>query len=120
MNTKLNYTLIKPENALLDANLAEELRQNVEESFETGQPNVILNLNHCVSIEKGAANVLLDTHQFVYDHGGSMVLTMLNEEVLNTMKKEQFHLTLNITPTLIEAVDIISMEILERDLYNES
>jgi len=109
-----------PEKAILDANLAETLRQNVEESFEAGQPNIIINLSHCNSIEKGAATALLDTHQFVYDHGGSMVLTMLTDEVLNAMKKEQFHLTLNITPTLIEAVDIISMEILERDLYNES
>lgn len=120
IDTKSNYILIQSDSEDLSVNMAEALRQKVKDLSGKDSCNFIIDLKSCTQMEIEAGNLLLDLHNRVYDEGGSLVLTNLSDEVLQTMKKEQLHLSLNLTPTLIEAVDIISMEILERDLLNES
>jgi anti-anti-sigma factor len=120
IDTKPNYTVITPESGVMDVNLAEVIRQKVEESFGTGSHNFVIDLQNISSMDMSAGNSLQDLHHYVYEQGGSLVFTTLEDCVTQTMKKGQFHLSLNLTPTIIEAVDIISMEVLERDLLNES
>lgn len=120
IDTKPNYTVITPDMGGLSVNLAEEMRQKVEDATETGSHNFVIDLQNISSMDMAAGNVLLDLHHAVYNTGGSLVFTMPEECVVQTLKKGQYHLSLNITPTLIEAIDIISMEVLERDLLGES
>lgn len=120
IDTKPNYTLIQSDSGELNVNMAEALRQKVKELSEKDSRNFIIDLKNCLQMELEAGNILLDLHNRVYDREGSLVFTDLEDEVLQAMKKEQLHLSLNLSPTRIEAVDIISMEILERDLLNES
>lgn len=120
IDTKPNYTVITPDAGDLSVNMAEVIRQKVEEAQGAGSHNFVINLQHVTSMEMASGNTLLDLHNYVYHHGGSLVFTSLEECVTQTMKKGQYHLSLNLTPTLIEAIDIISMEVLERDLLGES
>jgi anti-anti-sigma factor len=120
IDTKPNYTLIQSDSKELNVNMAEALRQKVKELSEKDSRNFIIDLKNCLQIELEAGNILLDLHNRVYESEGSLVFTNLEDEVLQTLKKEQLHLSLNLSPTQIEAVDIISMEILERNLLNES
>jgi hypothetical protein len=58
-------------------------------------------------------------HEECYGMGQSLVFTGIRPEVMNTLKQHEANQLLNIAPTMIEAVDIVSMEILERDLLSE-
>ncbi len=72
------------------------------------------------NMDMASGNELMDLHNALYNNGCSLVFTSMNDSILNTMKKGQYHLSLNLAPTMIEAIDIISMEVLERDLLGES
>ncbi len=120
IDTKPTYTVITPESDAISVNLAEEIRQKVEEAIETGSHNFVIDLQHCGEMDTAAGHMLQELHQFIYNHDASLVFTSLQERVLQNMKKGQYHLSLNLTPSFAEAIDIISMEVLERDLLNES
>jgi hypothetical protein len=47
------------------------------------------------------------------------VFTAAQDKVFQALKDKEIDLSLNIVPKMIEAIDIISMEILERDLFSE-
>ncbi len=120
IDTKPTYTVITPDTGNLSVNMAEGIRQKIEELSLNSSHNFIINLQNLTSMEMASGDVLLEMHNFVYNSGSSLVFTALEESVNQSMKKGQYHLSLNLTPTLIEAVDIISMETLERDLLGES
>ena len=120
IDTKPTYTVITPETGDLSVNLAGEMRQKVIEATETDSHNFVIDLSQIENMDMASGNELLDLHNELYHKGCSLVFTAMNERVMNTMKKGQYHLSLNLAPTLIEAVDIISMEVLERDLLGES
>jgi len=120
IDTKTNYTVITPESADLSVNLAEVIRQKVDEATESDSHNFVIDLRHVSHMDMSSGNVLLDMHHSLYNKGCSLVFTALEDTVMQTMKKGQYHLSLNLTPTLNEAIDIISMEVLERDLLGES
>jgi anti-anti-sigma regulatory factor len=119
-DTKETYMLIFPENSILDANMTEELTEGVEQQVNNGMNNFIVDLSNCQKYEITANEPLLELHNKVYnDMNGSIVFTNLTGEVFVKIKQERLHLSLNITPTQLEAVDIISMEVLERDILGE-
>jgi len=120
IDTKPTYTVITPDRGDLSVNLAEVIRQKVEEQRETGSHNFVIDLQNISSMEMASGNVLLELHHSVYNHGGSLVFTGMEDCVMQIMKQGQYHLSLNLTPTLIEAIDIISMEVMERDLLDEA
>jgi len=119
IDTKATYILITPESTELNEIMAESLCHKVKELFDNEHKNFIINLANTSTAQMDSSNALLELHQLIYNNGGSLVFTNLQESVLLNMKKEQLHLSLNITPTLIEAADIVHMEVLERDLLNE-
>ncbi len=120
IDTKPTYTVITPGSGDLSVNLAEVIRQKVTEARETGSHNFVIDLQNINSMDMASGDVLLDLNHIVYNNGGSLVFSSPEDSVMQTLKKGQYHLSLNITPTLIEAIDIISMEVLERDLLGES
>jgi len=120
IDTKSTYTLITPETEVLSANLADELRQKVAEIEQTGSHNFLIDLQHCSSMDLAAVPLLQELNQHIYSKEASIVFAAPQENVLQVMKQAQLHLSINLTPSIIEAVDIISMEVLERDLLNES
>lgn len=119
IDTKLNYSIIKCPNGALDVKMAEDLTQKVNEWLKDGRNNFIIDLsdNEIMAFEAGAP--LLELHHQLYKQEHSFVIACPQTAVLALMKKEQWHLDLNICPTLQEAVDIVNMEILERDLLKE-
>lgn len=119
IDTKSTYTVITPESTELNEIMAESLCHKVRALFEEGNRNFIIDLINTLSAQMDSSSVLLELHQLIYNNEGSLVFTNLQEPVMLNMKKEQLHLSLNITPTLIEAIDIINMEVLERDLLKE-
>jgi anti-anti-sigma regulatory factor len=119
IDTKPTYLAITPVTNHLDANLADALRQKCKELTESGSHNFIIDLHNCLDADKASFESMAALHEDCYEHSHSLVFTGVQEEVMNILKKEGVDEILNIAPQMAEAIDIISMEILERDLFNE-
>jgi hypothetical protein len=58
-------------------------------------------------------------HEDFYNNNQSLVFTGLQEDIAKELRTNHEELIINITPTIPEAIDIINMEVLERELFNE-
>ncbi len=119
IDTKSSYILITPVSNHLDANLTALLRQKCRELTETEKSNFIVDLHNCLDGDKSSFISLTELHEDCYSNEQSLVFTNIRPEVLQSLKAEELDTAINIAPTMIEAADIVSMEILERDLFGE-
>ena len=119
IDTKPTYIQLTPITNHVDANLTDALSQKCKELTESGSQNFIIDLSNCTMAEKDAMEPLVELHAECYSNGQSLVFTGVQGEVQQLMKDTETDMAFNIAPTHQEAVDIISMEILERDLFNE-
>ena len=119
IDTKPTYVHITPISNMLDANLTEAITQKCTELAENGSENYIIDLHNCLEADIASPDGLEALHVNCYENNRSLVFTGLTETVSDAIKRQNLDNIINITPTLIEAIDIISMEILERDLFNE-
>lgn len=119
IDTKSSYILITPVSNHLDANLTAGLRQKCRELTENGRNNFVIDLHNCLDCNKNAFTGLGELHEDCYSNEQSLVFTNIQNDVLQSLKAEEMDTALNIAPSLVEAVDIVSMEVLERDLFGE-
>lgn len=119
IDTKSTYTVITPIAGKLDVNMAGQLEQKVQELTNNGSINFIIDLQHCTEADNTSLETLTRVHESCYNNNISLVFTGLKDNVAGVMKNNEEEEVFNIAPTMIEAVDIISMEILERDLLSE-
>lgn len=120
IDTKQTYHTISTENDILNANLADAAKELLLQYKNDEIKNFIFDFNTIKQIEGNVGEILIALHEMVYNEfTGSLVFTNLQEDVWKKLKQDQIHLSINITPTMIEAIDIVNMEVLERDLFNE-
>jgi anti-anti-sigma regulatory factor len=119
IDTKDTFTTIMPLGKEISAKLTGELGVKLEEMRQSGSKNFIVDLQHCEKIDENAIPELITLHEECYSREQSLVFTGLNEKIISAFKKDESDLLLNIAPKMIEAIDIISMEILERELLSE-
>lgn len=119
IDTKENYSHITPLTDKIDANLTGALAQKCSELAQTGKGNVLIDLNNCKEADSTSFNDLLKLHEDVYSNAASIVFTGLQDDITKAFKQKGIDTQLNIAPTIAEAIDIISMEMLERDLFDE-
>jgi anti-anti-sigma regulatory factor len=119
IDTKPSYSIITPVSNVIDVALTGAIRQKWEELTQSGSPNVIIDLNHCTCADENALDDMAVLHEEVYTAEQSIVFTQPHAEVMRSIKEKELDLVVNIAPTMKEAIDIVSMENLERDLFNE-
>jgi anti-anti-sigma regulatory factor len=119
IDTKDFFTTIMPLKVEKRANLAGELREQLEKMRQTGSKNFIINLQECNELPEDIAGGFLNLHEEVYAMEHSLVFTGISKEGIAILKENETDLLINLAPSMAEAVDIISMEILERDLLGE-
>lgn len=119
ISTKPSYTLLTPIANDLDANLTAAISQKWNELRQSGSRNLILDLRNCINANETAAGHLTAFHEECYNNNESLVFTALQDSTLKVFKQQELDSVLNIAPTMAEAIDIVNMEILERDLFNE-
>ncbi len=118
-DTKTTYTVITPQSDVLDNNLTGKLAELTGEDYGNDSNNFIIDLQHCISADNTSLAGLLQVHDDCYAALRSFVLTGTQPGVLKLLQSNDAAERLNIAPTMQEAIDIISMEILERDLLSE-
>lgn len=119
IDTKPTYTIITPVDAHIDANMTAALGRKCEELATNGSTNYIIDLQHCTSGDNTSFDDLVQMHENCYNNSQSLVFTGIQNGVMQQLQELELDNVLNIAPKMIEAIDIISMEILERDLFNE-
>jgi len=116
IDTRDTYTLITPTAEHLDDSMAAALQQKLQDLADEGQTAFVIDLSRATSADGAAFEVFVSQHEEAYEAGRSLVFTGAVDGLLQQMKQQRVHLTLNLTPTLDEAVDIVNMEALEREL----
>ena len=119
IDTNDTYTLILPTAAGLDASMAASLRAKCLDLADEGSQNFVIDLSNAREADDAALEVFVSFHEECYEEERSLVFTGVVDGLLQRMKQARVHLTLNITPTIDEAIDMVNMEILERDLLND-
>lgn len=119
IDTKDTFTIIVPVNGTIDAKLTGEMKAKCAELAQNGTNNFIIDFTNCAEIDKKAIDDLVTLHEECYANEQSVVYTGVNRQVLAVLKENEADLLINLAPTMKEAIDIISMEILERDLFRE-
>jgi len=117
-DAKQDYTLISVTSAHFDVKMAENLMQSCVQLSEKESPNFIVDFSACQTLDAAACAFLENVDNQCYNENQSFVCTGFKDELLQQLKAQNLHFTLNITPSFIEAEDIVRMENLERDLLN--
>lgn len=119
IDTKDAYTVIQPQENVFSAITADKIAETARKIRQSGSGNIILDLCNVQAIADAAIDRLVKLHEESYENELSFVITGTNTAVLGAFKKNESDLLLNVAPKMIEAIDIVSMEILERDLLGE-
>jgi len=117
-STKEKYHVITVSAAVLTANLTEDLCNRLITYLDTDTKNIVLNLNNVLMDEEAAERVVKTQQQF-YESGASFVICELSPALQNFLDGQNLLELMNVTPTESEAGDIVQMEEIERELFDE-
>lgn len=119
IDAKDQYTVITPQKGILDKEMAAHLAEQCTQLSDSGSENFIIDLSLCQDVHKDFLSPLIELASAQYEAGQSFVLTNISPETIRIIKEEDAIDSINYAPSFNEAADIVSMEILERDLFNE-
>lgn len=117
IDTKEKIVVFCPEEAVLDANLAEEFTAAVAALPELEGRNLILDMTLVQKMDATGVEAILTVYQRMYDNNLSCAITGLNNTLTATLKSAGGDM-LNLAPTMAEAIDLVMMEELERELLD--
>lgn len=113
IDTKEKFTVITPETAIFNANIAEELKSMVESKVPG---NIVLNFKNVGQTQQQAVEELVALQQACYHQKKSFVICEVQPAVQSQWHSWELDEQLNQTPTESEAGDIVQMEEIEREL----
>ncbi len=123
MNVKIDtkekfhvITILEPD---FSANMTEELKETFAACMQNEVKNIILNLEKVTEMDLDAAMMLSNLQQSSYDNNHSLVFCCLDKSLEKWLDKEELLELMNVTPTESEAWDIIQMEEIEREMFND-
>ena len=118
IDTRENFDIITPLYAHFSSNLSDQLNELVDDSRENGR-SLLIDLVQIENLHEQDVKLLEALHNEMYELNLSFVLCHVNTTCKEQIAKNNLEHLLNVTPTLAEAIDLISMEGLERELLRE-
>ncbi len=115
IDTREKFHVITFEEAELSANMSANLHELLSSFLQKQPKNVVLNFKDTTRIEPEFLEALVQLQSLFYEQSASFVLC----ELPVSAKSNEWTDTLNITPTESEAWDIVQMEEIERELFND-
>ena len=97
-----------------------ELKSEFAIQIAAGNHMIILNLEQVEFLDSSGLGAILNGDRNAKEHGGVFVIYGVNENVMTLFKIAKLDKVLSITGTKKEAIDLLIMEELERDLKGES
>lgn len=116
-----NYTIIAPEVDVMDKEFAEALFAKIKEGLEANaNQNFIIDLGVVQQMVNESVHPLLCIQEAVEAAEGNLVFTNVQELVLQKIKQERLHLSLQLANTMEEAITLVNNdEKMARGLLNE-
>ena len=118
-NTKERFHVITVTDPALTADMAAELSDLLLAYLQNDVKNLILNLKELQSLDEIAAERLVKLQQNFYEKNSSFVVCEMQKPVEDFLDNVNLLEVMNTTPTESEAMDIVQMEEIERDLLTE-
>ncbi|PWG80370.1 STAS domain-containing protein [Pararcticibacter amylolyticus] len=114
------YVLFKLDETKLNSLVSPQLKSELILINTEGKRNIILDLSSVKYSDSSGLSSLLVGHRLCKNSSGSFVITGMSENLERLITISQLENVLNITPTVEEAIDLIFMEEVERDLKREA
>lgn len=115
IDTRTDFDIITPLYPNIDPILSEQLSDIVDQCSENGR-SLILNCSIIEQVEKEVVLQWIRMHEEMYQHDLSFVICCINASCKKEIADIEEDHVLNLTPTVEEAIDLVSMEGLEREL----
>lgn len=113
------YLIFKLNEAKLNSLISPKLKSELILINTDGQRNLILDLSEVKYLDSSGLGSLLVGHRICKNADGLFILTNLNDNISRLIKISQLEDVLNIVPTNEEAIDLIFMEEIEKELKKE-
>lgn len=113
------YILVKLNESKLNSLVTPQLKSELILMNTEGQRNIILDLCQVKFADSSGLSSLLVGHRLCKNSGGSFILACLSDAVARLVTISQLDNVLSIVPTTEEAIDLIFMEEIEKELKRE-
>lgn len=113
------YVLIKLNEDKLNSLISPQLKSELILSNSEGQRNIVLDLANVKYSDSSGLSSLLVGHRICKNSDGTFILTGINENIARLISISQLENILNIVGTVDEAIDLIFMEEIEKELKRE-
>jgi len=114
------YILLKLNESKLNSLITPQLKSELILTNTEGQRNIILDLSQVKFADSSGLSSLLVGHRLCKNASGSFILTGLNDAVSRLVTISQLESVLTIVQTADEAIDLIFMEEIEKELKKEA
>jgi anti-anti-sigma regulatory factor len=115
IDTKEKIVVVTPELKELDANLSDDFIETLTSLQSLEGRNLILDMSLVQTADDIGVKAILTVYHAQYDSGRSCAITGLNSTLTKTLTTADDSVQ-NVVPTLLEAIDMVMMEELEREL----
>lgn len=119
IDTKEKFNVITPNEASISANMTVEVKNMLLSYLSKEIPHIILNMKNVQNLDTSAAVAISEMQQSFYEHNCSFIICELQKTVEEKLDELEILEVLNVTPTESEAWDILQMEEVERELFND-
>ena len=116
IDKKEKYTLVTIHVEKLDSRVSPILKSELVVINAGGEKNIIIDLNECRYCDSSGLSAILIGNRLCKNENGTFVLSGLQDSVSKLISISQLDTVLQITPTVDEAVQLLYMEEVERDL----
>jgi anti-sigma B factor antagonist len=113
------YILIKLDEGKLNSLVSPQLKSELILTNTEGQRNIILDMSNVKYADSSGLSSLLVGHRLCKNSDGVFILTGINEAVSRLINISQLDNVITIVPTVEEAIDLIFMEEVEKQLKKE-
>ncbi|WP_423146114.1 STAS domain-containing protein [Rubrolithibacter danxiaensis] len=114
------YVLIKLNESKLNSLMSPQLKSELILINTEGQRNIILDLSAVKYTDSSGLSSLLVGHRICKNSEGSFIITGINDNITRLITISQLETVLTIVPTIEEAVDLVFMEEIEKELKKEA
>ena len=114
------YVLLKLNESKLNSSITPQLKSELILVNTEGHRNVVLDLSLVKFADSSGLSSLLVGHRLSKNSGGIFVLVGLNTSVSRLITISQLDSVLSVVNTNEEAIDLIFMEEIEKDLKKEA
>ena len=113
------YVLIKLDEPKLNTLVSPQLKSELILTNTEGQRNIILDMSEVKYVDSSGLSSILVGHRLCKNSDGVFVLTGLSDAVERLLSISQLDSILTAVPKVEEAIDIIFMEEIEKELNRE-